>query len=117
MSVVPPFFDDALFLEAFAAVGNEIVTKDKPDLVLFSFHGLPVRHIQKSDPDGACRLDHHCCSEVTLQNRNCYRAQCFATARGIAERLGLGPERVPRYLPVAPRPRPMDRTTHRCRYR
>ncbi len=33
-----------------------------------------------------------CCDAIVAANRYCYRAQCFATARGIAARLGLGPE-------------------------
>ena len=61
-----------------------------PDHVLFSFHGLPERHLRKSDPSGRhCLERDDCCAAVTEVNRYCYRAQCFHTARGIASRLGL----------------------------
>ena len=59
-----------------------------PTTCLFSFHGLPARHIQKSDPTGA-----HCLRGATLlligRPPTCYRAQCFATARALADRLSI----------------------------
>src|SRR5262249_10710407 len=65
-----------------------------PDFVLFSFHGLPERQIRKSDLSGRhCLATATCCDQEVLANRWCYRAQCFATARGLAARLGLEPER------------------------
>jgi ferrochelatase len=50
--------------------------------------------VRKSDESGGdhCLCSDSCCDAIVLANRNCYRAQCFATARGIAERLELQPE-------------------------
>lgn len=91
VQVLPPFFDDAAFLEAFAVQGRSLLADLKPEHVLFSFHGLPERQVRKSDEVGDhCLLRTDCCATLTHANRNCYRAQCFATARGIADRLGLG---------------------------
>ncbi len=88
LDFVPAFFDDAGFLDAFAAIGNQSLAEAKPDHVLFSFHGLPVRHITKTDTTGAhCFKSETCCD--TLTNPACYRAQCFHTARSLAARLGL----------------------------
>jgi ferrochelatase len=90
LDVVPPFWDDAGFLDAFAAVGQAPIAAIDADHVLFSFHGLPERQILKSDDTGRhCLASAGCCDRMTDANRNCYRAQSFATARGIAERLGL----------------------------
>lgn len=92
IDVVPAFFDDPGFLRAFAAVGAPALAAATPDHVLFSFHGLPVRQIMKSDATGAhCFAKTTCCD--TLANPNCYRAQCFHTARSLAAQLGLAPER------------------------
>jgi len=89
IQVLPPFFD-AAFLEAFAAQGRDVLAELKPEHVLFSFHGLPERQVRKSDEVGDhCLVKADCCAVLTHANRNCYRAQCVATARGIAERLGL----------------------------
>jgi len=94
LRVVPPFFDAPAFLDAFAAVGRPVLAEARADHVLFSFHGLPERQIRKSDPTGAhCLASAGCCDAEVSANRWCYRAQCFATARGLATRLGLAPER------------------------
>jgi ferrochelatase len=60
--------------------------------VLFSFHGIPERQIRKADGTGTC-LTGSCCETFTDANRLCYKAQCHATARAIASRLELTPER------------------------
>jgi ferrochelatase len=87
---VEPFYDRPLFLDAFAAVGGPVVAAERPDHVLFSFHGLPERQVRRADPGGAhCLARADCCDRIVAENRACYRAQCFATARGIAERLAL----------------------------
>lgn len=90
VAVVPPFYDDPGFAEAFAGVGRPVLDELRPDHVLFSFHGLPERHVRKSDDTGAhCLSNAECCAAMSAANRNCYRAQCFRTAEGIAARLAL----------------------------
>src|SRR5687768_2732952 len=91
LDFVPAFFDDPGFLAAFEAVAKPALASANPDHVLFSFHGLPVRQIQKTDATGAhCLKSASCCD--TLANPNCYRAQSFATARALAKRLGIAAE-------------------------
>ena len=90
ISTLPAFFDEPGFLEAFAQRGREVIAREKPDHVLFSFHGLPERQIRKADHSGNhCLASAGCCDSIGIANRDCYRAQSFATARGIASRLGL----------------------------
>ena len=92
LDFVPAFFDDEGFLAALTAVGAPALATTKPDHVLFSFHGLPIRHVTKTDP-GAGTASAHCASSETccdtLAIPNCYRAQCYFTAREMARRLGL----------------------------
>ena len=97
-AVVPPvtsieaFYDEPAFLDAFAAVGKAAAAG--ADHVLFSFHGLPERQVKASDPTGRhCLASATCCDRIVEANRNCYRAQCYATTRGIAARLGLAADR------------------------
>jgi ferrochelatase len=88
--VVPAFHDHPGFLDAFAQVARPVIAEARADHVLFSYHGLPERHMRKSDPSGQhCLASAGCCEVLSDVNRNCYRAQCFATSRGLAERLGL----------------------------
>lgn len=91
LDFVPPFFDDPGFLDAFVAVAKPALAEAKPDHVLFSYHGLPVRQIVKTDTTGShCFASPSCCD--TLKNPNCYRAQCYATTRALSSRLGLTAE-------------------------
>jgi ferrochelatase len=90
LSVLPPFHDDAGFLGAVAAVGAPVLAREQPGHVLFAFHGLPERQVRAADQSrGHCLARADCCASLGDQNRDCYRAQCFATARGLASRLGL----------------------------
>src|SRR5262249_14473951 len=88
----PAFYDDTGFLDSFAAVGTPALAAARPDHVLFSFHGLPVRQIVKTDTSGShCFKTDTCCDALT--NPHCYRAQSYATARELARRLELPPEK------------------------
>ncbi|HXN82742.1 MAG TPA: ferrochelatase [Myxococcales bacterium] len=90
LSVLPPFYSDPGFLDAFARQGEPVLARDRPDHVLFSFHGLPERQVRRTDPTAAhCLQSASCCDRIVDANRDCYRAQCFATARALAQRLGL----------------------------
>ena len=90
---VPPFFDDEGFLEAGAEVARTLLADFRPDHHLFSFHGLPARHIQKADPSGTwCLQKADCCEQMQAQNKRCYRAQCLFTARALASRLDIPDE-------------------------
>jgi ferrochelatase len=91
LSVIEPFYADAGFIGSFAAVGRPALEGFGADHVLFSFHGLPERHVRKSDESGRhCFASPDCCDRLVPANRNCYRAQCVATARLIAAELDLG---------------------------
>jgi ferrochelatase len=92
VAVLPAFYEDPGFISAFAAVGAPVLAREKPDHVLFSFHGLPERHVKASDHSGShCLQSAGCCDAIGPANRDCYRAQCHATARALAVRLGLAP--------------------------
>jgi ferrochelatase len=88
---IAPFYDDPGFIAAFAQVAEKHLAPFRPDFVLFSYHGLPERHMRKSDLTGAhCLQSPTCCDAIGPANRNCYRAQCYATTRALVAQLGLG---------------------------
>lgn len=90
---VPPFYEEPSFIDAFAAVARPVLDSFQPDHVLFSFHGLPERHVKKTDESGAhCLVKKDCCDAIREVNRNCYKAQCYATARALRTTLGLEPD-------------------------
>ena len=65
---------------------------DSYDHILFSYHGLPERQVNKIYEDRKC-ANHSCEDEVNDENRQCYKATCYATSRALAERLGLSEDR------------------------
>jgi len=90
LNFLPAFYADEGYIQSFAAVGKEVLDKSQPDHILFSFHGLPERHIHKTDPSHRyCLKTKNCCERRTPENKNCYRSHCFQTAYGIASTLGL----------------------------
>lgn len=59
--------------------------------ILFSYHGVPERHIRKSDiTKGNCKMNGKCCfKKGSLQHEFCYRHQCEITTVNVAKKLGL----------------------------
>lgn len=60
------------------------------DHILFSFHGLPQRQLRKASLNNYClNQPGNCCETLCQENKMCYSAQCYATARAIAAELDL----------------------------
>ncbi len=94
--IIPAFFDRPEFIESFRQVIERELAKRPYDYLLFSFHGLPVRQVKRTDRSPGkthCFATPACCDQMTDANRDCYRAQCFQTARSLGGVLGLPPER------------------------
>lgn len=91
MEFIGSFSTDSGFIKAFAEKGKQY-NHAAYDHVIFSFHGLPERQIRKADQVNYC-LKENCCSSLNEKNTNCYRAQCHATARLIAEELNIAEEK------------------------
>lgn len=88
LTVLNDFFNHPLFIKAYSTHLKTPLAAANADHVLFSFHGLPERHIKKSGCEPLCGAS-EACPEVTANNRYCYRAQCYATTRALAESLAL----------------------------
>ena len=89
-----PFHSEEEFVSAFVKRGRDTLPEklDEQSYVLMSFHGIPERHIEKlpTHTKGSCLTRRgNCCDELTDKNRDCYRAQAFATARLLAKSLGI----------------------------
>ncbi len=85
INFIEDFFSQSDFIQAWEAVARPQIAETDFDHYLFSFHGIPERHVKKTDPSGKhCLASKSCCDAVTEVNRKCYRAQCFATARAMA---------------------------------
>ncbi len=64
------------------------------DHLLFSYHGVPERHILKGDITGNhCLKSNDCCQKESPAHQKCYRHQVFETTRLVAEYLQLPAEK------------------------
>ncbi|MEQ9168171.1 ferrochelatase [Fulvivirga sp.] len=88
---VGQYFDNPDFIDAILDRASKYNIEDY-DHVLFSYHGLPDRHVDKVYNDGLCS-DRDCEHELTEENKYCYKATCYATTRLIAEKLNLPEDR------------------------
>lgn len=90
IDVAPNFFLESGFINSFGEKIKKAYQEFSADQLILSFHGLPERHIIKSDKSGnMCLMSSYCCEEFSNGNKNCYRAQCYETARRIAAAAGL----------------------------
>lgn len=83
------------YIASFARVIREQLAGRHFDHLLMSYHGLPLRHVQRLDQTKkVCGISPDCCDARGEHNWRCYRAQCFATTKLLTEQLGLERSRV-----------------------
>lgn len=89
LKVVPPFFQEPAYIQALAESIKPHLQQEF-DYLLFSYHGVPVRHIRKGDVTGNhCLQTEDCCSKASPAHQYCYRHQVLRTAELTAKALGL----------------------------
>jgi len=90
LSIISQYWDHIRYINAFIERGKKYDWKEY-DHVLFSYHGLPERQVDKVYDEGLCN-EKHCESEITEENKYCYKATCYATTREIAKGMGIPEE-------------------------
>ena len=86
---VPPFYNEPHYLRALSEHIRPYLEQEY-DHILFSYHGVPARHIKKTDPTGHhCLQSASCCEVSSPAHAFCYRHQCFATTREIVRLLNI----------------------------
>lgn len=89
--VQPPYYNKPAYLDALVSSASEYLRRDF-DCLLFSFHGIPERHIRKADPTGShCLRTDNCCTTESPAHRTCYRAQCLQTVNAFVQAVRLPP--------------------------
>ena len=86
------FYNQSIYIDALSeSISNSLVGKNYEHL-LFSYHGVPERHIRKSDVTKShCKIDGSCCVTASKAHQFCYRHQCLEVTRLVGEKLGLKP--------------------------
>lgn len=87
ISIVSQFWDHDGYIDSVVERAKAFNLSDY-DKIMFSYHGLPERHVDKVY-DGTMCKDHNCEHEVDEDAKFCYKATCYATTRLIAAKLGL----------------------------
>jgi ferrochelatase len=89
LHIVPPFYDHPAYISALSKSINPFLEKDY-DHILFSYHGIPERHVRKTDCTGNHCLQSASCCEIDSPAHNfCYRHQVITTTNLVASQLGL----------------------------
>ncbi len=89
LKFIKPFFDDEAYLQALAESIRPYLSKPY-DHILFSYHGIPERHLKKSDcTKQHCLMVEDCCNTPSPAHATCYRHQCLVTTQKMTERLGI----------------------------
>jgi ferrochelatase len=92
-TIQQPFYNADGYIDALMKVARPYLEQPY-DHLLFSFHGLPERHLRKTDPSHAhCLRCEDCCSIAHPAHATCYRSQAFATVRAFASAADLDPAR------------------------
>jgi len=89
LKIAAPYYNDPDYIAALVASAEDSL-KPGYDHLLFSFHGLPERHLRKSDPTRShCLATPNCCETPSVAHNTCYRAQCLATVRAFVLAAGV----------------------------
>jgi protoporphyrin/coproporphyrin ferrochelatase len=91
ITIQPPYYDAPDYIAALAASAKDYLAGGY-DHLLFSFHGIPERHLKKSDLTGChCLVKENCCAVPSPAHATCYRAQCFKTVAALVALAGVPP--------------------------
>ncbi len=91
-TLMPPFYQMPGYIEALVESARPHL-EDEFDKLIFSFHGVPQRHLVKGDPSHShCLTTPDCCNTRHPAHGTCYRHQCAMTVEKFVAAAGLGPE-------------------------
>jgi len=94
LAVLPPFYADARYIDALAASARPYLDQGY-DHLLVSYHGLPERHLRKTDPTGQhCLRDAGCCATPSPAHATCYRHQVLQTTQLFLQAVGVPASKV-----------------------
>ncbi len=87
---LPSFYHKPEYIEVLSKSIFEKLEGLDYEHLLFSYHGVPERHIRKSDVTNShCKIDENCCKTSSAAHQFCYRHQCYRTTELVAEKLNL----------------------------
>ncbi|WP_047418059.1 ferrochelatase [Cellulophaga sp. Hel_I_12] len=95
LTTLPAFYKNPDYIKVLSESIADGLRDFEYDHILFSYHGIPERHIRKSDPTKFhCKMDGHCCTTNSVAHHSCYRHQCYDTTESVKSYLGLPESKV-----------------------
>ncbi len=95
ITTLPAFYKNPDYVKILSESIAEQLKNFEYDHVLFSYHGIPERHIRKSDPTKFhCKIDGSCCKVNSVAHHTCYRHQCYDTTELVKNYLDLPEDKV-----------------------
>ncbi len=95
LTTLPAFYKNKEYIKVLSESIADGLKDFDYDHILFSYHGIPERHIKKSDPTKFhCKIDGSCCSTNSVAHHSCYRHQCFDVTEKVKAYLGLPEDKV-----------------------
>ncbi|MGS2762546.1 ferrochelatase [Sinomicrobium sp. M5D2P9] len=89
-TTLPAFYNHPDYVRVLSVSIEEALRGKEWEHLLFSYHGVPERHIRKSDiTKSHCKIDGRCCNTPSPAHQFCYRHQCYETTKQVASYLGL----------------------------
>ena len=89
----PPFYNNPEYIKVLSTSIKDHLKGKKYDHLLFSYHGVPERHIRKSDVTKShCKMDKSCCSTASEAHAYCYKHQCVEVTRLVGAALKMESE-------------------------
>lgn len=90
LTKVPAFYNKPDFIKVLADSIKKHLEGFEYDHLLFSYHGIPKRHIRKTDVTKShCKIDGSCCNTPSPAHEFCYRHQCYETTKQVVKLLGI----------------------------
>ncbi len=91
---MPPFYNHSAYLDLMIE-GIRPATEQPFDKILFSYHGVPERHLRRSDvTESHCLKCDDCCNVPSPAHEWCYRHQCYEVTKAITKALDIPEEKV-----------------------
>jgi len=89
LTTIKPYYNNGEYINALTESMKPLLQQDY-DKLLFSYHGVPERHILKGDITGShCLKSPDCCQKSSAAHQFCYRHQCFRTTELVTAALRI----------------------------
>jgi ferrochelatase len=87
---LPAFYNHPDYIRVLSNSIQDHLKGKEWDHLLFSYHGIPERHIRKTDiTNSHCKIDGKCCNNSSPAHEFCYRHHCYETTKKVAKYLEL----------------------------